>query len=224
MSEVLSTMNGSYKNAALGMKQLFTSEILQIISVVFLFIAAVLTTVGAVGSADFSSEEAVFSGILIAAMIFGLIWTMILLISFILEVVGLGRAGRDHVYFKYAFGLVFVGILLAIGTAVFGSNPVVSGILATATECVDVFLMIFVVHGCISLLNAKGNLEMVVSGYSVINLMVLVNMISVISRIMPIFIASDATDLVFFGLYALLSLISGIMYIVFLKKASRALA
>ena len=218
-------MNGNgYQNASLGMRHLFTSEILEIISVVLLFIAAVLTIVGIAGSASYATDTAVFSGILIGAMIVGLLWTMFLLISFILKLVGLGRAGKDHIFFKYAFALVFVGIMLAIGTVIFGRNPVVSGIIATICECVDVFLMILVVNGCIILLNEKGNLEMVVSGYTVVNLMILVNMISVISRLLPVFIESNAADLVFYGFYALLSIVSGIMYIVFLKRASKALA
>lgn len=219
-------MNGnSYQNASIGMRHLFTSEILQIISAIFLFITAVLGITGGVGKAFVSPEESVFSGLLIAALIFGLLWTILMLVSFILKIVGLAKAGKDHIYFKYAFGLVFVGMLLTIGTAVFGTNPVVSGILGTIAEIVDVVIMILVVYGCIVLLNEKGNLEMVMSGYSVVNLMVLVNMISVISRILPVFFVSNNTlDIVFYGFYGLLSIISGIMYIVFLKRASKALA
>lgn len=218
-------MNGnSYQNASMGMRHLFTSEILQIISAILLFITAVLGITGGVGKAFVSSEEPVFSGLLIAALVFGLLWTIFSLVSLILKIVGLAKAGKDHIYFKYAFGLVFVGMLLTVGTAVFGRNPVVSGILGTAAECVEVIMMIMVVYGCISLLNEKGNLAMVISGYSVVNLMVLVNMISVISRILPVFIVSNTLDIVFYGFYTLLSIVSGIMYIVFLKRASKALA
>jgi len=218
-------MNGnSYQNASMGMRHLFTSEILQIISAILLFITAVLGITGGVGKAFVSSEEPVFSGLLIAALVFGLLWTILSLVSLILKIVGLAKAGKDHIYFKYAFGLVFVGMLLTIGTAVFGRNPVVSGILGTAAECVEVIMMIMVVYGCISLLNEKGNLAMVISGYSVVNLMVLVNMISVISRILPVFIVSNSLDIVFYGFYTLLSIVSGIMYIVFLKRVSKALA
>ncbi len=218
-------MNGnSYQNASIGMRHLFTSEILQIVSAILLFITAVLGITGGAGKAFVSSEEPVFSGLLIAALVFGLLWTILMLISLILKIVGLAKAGKDHIYFKYAFGLVFVGMLLTIGTAIFAGNPVVSGILGTAVECVDVVMMILVVYGCIALLNEKGNLEMVVNGYSVVNLMVLVNLISVISRILPVFFVSNTLDIVFYGFYVLLSIVSGIMYIVFLKKASKALA
>lgn len=218
-------MNGnSYQNASLGMNFLFSSEILQIISPILLFITAVLAIAGGAGKVIVSAEAAAYTGLLIAALVFGLLWTIISLVSLILKIVGLSKAGKDHAYFRYAFGLVFVGMMLTIGTAVFALSPVVSGILGTAAECVDVVIMILVVYGCIALLNLKGNLEMVVSGYSVVNLMILVNMISVVSRILPVFLVSDTLDLVFYGFYVLLSIVCGVMFIIFLKRASKALA
>lgn len=111
-----------------------------------------------------------------------------------MKIVGLNKAGHDHVYFKYAFGLVFVGILLSIGTIIFGMNALVSDLFGTAVECVDVIIMI------------------------------LVNILSVVARIMPAFFIVTTFDVVFYGFYAVLSIVSGIMYLVFIKRASKALA
>lgn len=78
----------SYRDASTGMRHLFTAEILNIISVVFLFITAVLamTSLGVSLSMGGSVQEVTFvSGIRTIAIIFGVIWITFVLISFIIE-------------------------------------------------------------------------------------------------------------------------------------------
>ena len=221
--------NNSYSNAASGIRKVFTSEILDIINVIPIFIAVVLTAAaaaaGVLSLSGNTEADGIFTGVLIGALVAFIIFIVLAIISFILKLVGLSKAGKDHVYFKYAFGLVFIGILLVIGSSIFTAYPVVSSLMSTGKEVVDVIIMIFTVYGCMQLLAEKGNESMVYSGFTVVNVMIFVNILSVIARLIPSFmVVGSIIGTIFMGFYAALTIVSGLMYLVFLNKSAKALA
>ena len=96
-----------FPNALEGVKKIYKAEVIGLIGALFGFVAAILALAGVSAGEDGLGLVAV-GGILIIAM------AVLLVISFIMNLVGLNKAKPDEENFKNALTMVIIGIIAGI--------------------------------------------------------------------------------------------------------------
>ena len=97
-----------FPNALEGVKKIYKAEIIALFGAIVGFVAAVL---GLVGAQSGSVGGLAGAGILIIAM------SVLFIIAFIMNIVGLNKARPDEENFKNALYMVFAGIVLSSWSA-----------------------------------------------------------------------------------------------------------
>ena len=105
-----------YPNAYAGIKKIFVSQILEIISVIFFLIGMIAVIAGAVsltGETEVAAAGLVTAGVGVILAIAG---SIIAIIALILNLIGLNKAKNDEKNFQYAFWFVIIGLAATIIT------------------------------------------------------------------------------------------------------------
>ena len=120
--------NMKFPNAYNGVKKIFTAEILSLIGTISLIIAAILVlATGAMvetGAADAAVNETM--GMAAGFAIFGLVGSILMLVAFIMNLVGILSARKDEGLFNTALAFTIIGIVAAVLTSLFSKNELFS--------------------------------------------------------------------------------------------------
>lgn len=206
-----------FPNAAKGIKLIFTAEILALI-------ASIAATVGggimaAMGSAN--SQGAETTAVIIGGV--ALVAGVLVLIAFIMNLVGLNAARKDDQFFKMAFILTLVGIVIAIAQSIFANNTTVTSLLDTFTSVCEMFITIYVCKGIMSLAEQLGKKSMVERGSKVIKMVVAVWIISIVAGFIGSIFSNNDNMLAVAGILILVAgIVSIIAYFIYLGYLSRA--
>ena len=127
-----------YKQAYRGVKKLFISEILNLISAVFALVSSLIFVFTAkMSESDAAIPEAIALVLLFASL-------LIAVISLIWKIIGLSNAKRNESLFKTAFGFAIVGIVCNV-VLLFSSGMFenfVSGIEEAATLLTTIYTVL----------------------------------------------------------------------------------
>lgn len=217
----------SYENARNGIGKVFTSQILAIIAAVCTLIAGIMAAL-LIGSASAESVGgAVASGI--GATVFSIGSYILILIAFILELVGLNKAGKDSEQLKKAFTITIVSIIvefvIAIITSLVGGAAWFKQIGDIIATILTLLVTYNVLYGCAGLkpeLSDKAN--SVWKMYMIVMILSLV--LAVLGAILGIVGVSTASAIITMVLVIvdfILDIVSYFMYLGFLKKAKDTL-
>lgn len=230
-----------FPNAFKGVSKMFAAEILKLIATgltVATGVVGVASSFGVIKSAADGvqiTEELVANNInvggVVTALLLGLGSMILYIIAYIMNLVGLGQAGRDEENFRNAFGVSIAVLIISVATAILtalslGGN-VPENIASTARTVCEIIVMVLVVSGIMNLADSLRDDRMVSIGRKVSVLI----MIFVIAAAVATFIS------IFFGrmewaqhVEGILDIISGIalfvgyiVYIVYLGKAKKML-
>ncbi len=102
----------SYENARNGIGKVFTAEVLNIIVAVCTLITGIFLVLAIGAASAESTGGAIASGI--GGVLFSVAAGVIGIIAFILQLVGLNKAGQDSEQIKKAFTITIVGLIVAI--------------------------------------------------------------------------------------------------------------
>ncbi len=187
-------MKMSYENAKKGIGQIFTAEILQLLSAIFAIIGTIITITGIaaiIGGAATGTDVAMGGGL--AGSIVGIIMTVIgaifALIGFILYIVGVGTAGKDEENFKKAFMFLILGLICSIIGAFTGAVPVLAGILKIASAVFSLASAIFVINGIIVLAGKVGNAKVEKKGQTTLKLVIVILVLSIVAHVIAMITA-----------------------------------
>lgn len=222
-----------FPNAYAGVKKIFTSEILHLISVLLMMVAAIAAVFGGAGliaagdSAAMTDAEAaaVLGGgfLSILAISAG---AVIAIIAFILQIVGIGNAMKDEPYFKTAFIFVFVGIACTIVYSCFNAltpdNLFLINLFRALAQIANLVVFIYVVGGIQRLASKLGNADVESKGSTIFTLLIIIYLIAFVASIVSMFAPTVASILAICVL--VLDLISYIIFLIYLSKAKNMLA
>ena len=143
-----------FPKAYAGVKKIFTSEILSLISTILLVIVA------AVAAVDESGElPSGKNGAIAVVAIVGLIALVLGLIATILQLVGLHSASKNEGAFKTAFFFALIMLIItAVGGAVATKNE--NSIISDLPSLLNIFVFIFTVSGISNLARKLGREDM----------------------------------------------------------------
>ena len=217
----------SYENARNGIGKVFTSQILAIIAAVCTLIAGIMAAllIGSVSAESVGGAAA--SGI--GATVFSIGSYVLILIAFILELVGLNKAGKDSEQLKKAFTITIVSIVvelvIAIVTNLTGEVAWINQIGDIVATILTLLVTYNVLYGCAGLkpeLSDKAN--KVWKMYMIV--MILSIVLAVLGAILSIVGVSTASAVIAIVLIIvdfIFDIVSYFMYLGFLKTAKDTL-
>lgn len=226
----------SFTNAAKGVKKIFTAEVLKLIANICLIIAAVIGLVGLVmtleADADFSSVESLLSdipaasiGAFLGAIGMALIYGILSVIAFILNLIGYINARHDDDNFTTALVFLIAGIVFYFASFFVLANGL-SSILYSLGTLSDTLAKIFVIAGCMKIATRLDRADINKKGSNVLKLIITIEAITFVITFISTFLRGTATAI--FGSVLMLasfvlSFVMFIMYISFLSKTKKML-
>jgi len=217
----------SYENARNGIGKVFTSQILAIIAAVCTLIAGIMAAlmIGAASAESVGGLAA--SGI--GATLFSIGSYVLILIAFILELVGLNKAGKDSEQLKKAFTITIVSLVvefvIALITSFTGGAAWIKQLGDIIATVLTLLVTYNVLYGCASLkpeLSDKAN--KVWKMYLIVMILSLVlAVLGVILSAVGVSTASAVITMVLIIVDFIFDIVSYFMYLGFLKTAKDTL-
>ena len=176
----------TFPNAQKGVSKLFTSEILGIVAAVMMIIALILG-VGSLSSAATAQTESALDGAVaggLGTLALTSIASILFVVAYILQIVGLGQSAKDDDGMKTAFycaiGLLIVNI---VASCLQGFNPTVSSILQILTTVLSLLVTIYTILGITRMAEKLNDTEVANSGAFLIKLITVVIVLQLICSI-----------------------------------------
>ena len=209
-----------FPNAYEGIKKVFTSQILSLISSACLFVAAIV----ALGAGLTGSVAGVAGGGLL-----GLAGLVLSILALIFNLIGLYRASADEQQFKTAFTLSLVSLIagIVLGIISFFAGDLVTVISSIVSQILGILIIRYVFEGISSLAMKLGRSEIAESGGKLLIFLYVVYIVSIVLYIIQVFSLSPAmaaTASIMSLLANIASIVGYILYLVHLSKAKDMLS
>lgn len=223
-----------FPNAYQGVKKVFSSEILDIIAAVCIFIAGIAAVVAAAGTQaeDFGVAALAAGGGLLVAVIFLMASVVLTIISEILKLVGLKKAGADETKFNSAFIMAIFVLIITVVSAILstinGGRNIFDDLATGIAGILNIAMMIYVSQGITSLAEQLGNEKIAGTGRTVVTLYSVILLIGILVRTASGFMILDPNLAFASGILmiisAILSAVAYVIYVIFLGRAKKMLS
>ena len=208
-----------YPNAFAGVKKLYISEVLALITLICGLITAIagLSTAGVI---EAQGETAANAGLAITGGL-AIVTAVLSLVCFILNLVGLRQAGKDEPIFQYALYASLLGIVVSVAAG-FLPEGVVKELLSVVNEIMLLLVPLLSIAGIMSLAKQSMNADMEKRGNSLIQLITVSIIVAGVADIVYRFFVNGAIVL---GIVAIVvDLIATLIYLGYLNRARKMLA
>ena len=203
-----------FPNALEGVKKIYKAEIIGLIGVIIGLVASILTLAG-VGAGEGGLGLAAVGGILLIAM------AVLLVISFIMNIVGLNKAKPDEENFKYALYMVLIGIILSIVVGATKEGTLIHTLGESISKICNLLVNYLVATALMNLAEKLGDTAVAQKAKSVRTLLTIVWVIALVLQVLGDAFTSKA-GIIAFVLTLIASIIEIIAYIVYLSLLSKA--
>ena len=198
----------SFPNALKGIKKMFTSELLALISTICMGVTGAMLT-----KPDAPA----------AAVIVGLAASIVMIISFVLEFVGLANASKDDPFFKKGFIATIAGIALSALSSSFSENTFLASLFSTLSSIASLLVTLLVVRGIMNIAEKIGDENMINRGKNIFKMVAALYIIAIVIELIQTFVGKNQTMTTIAGVLAIAAaVISIIQYIVYLKYLNAA--
>ena len=213
----------NYPNAYAGVKKIRTAEILSIIVALCVGVAGGFAA--AASKADAGSDA--YTGLMLAAAAPLAAAGVLSIISFILNLVGLNKAGKDESAFKTGFLFAVLGIVASVLASAFSKNALLNSIASSVGKVLEMMIMLMVIQGIRNLASLIGDREVYQKGKNLLSIICIMYIIILVVTVASgIFGKNDTTTMI----YGILSMVAAVLsivvlftYLSYLKKAVRML-
>lgn len=212
-----------FPNALSGVKKIFLAELLAMIGTVLMFVALIMGVI-----VGLKQDLVGLGGATIVAIIAG----VLLVISYILNIVGVSKASKDEPAFKTAIYVIVFGIVYSIITTTFSSVVEKSGLQEFSSliqDLINLVTMLFIVTGIRNLAEKLGDRAMNAKGERIMKIAYVMEIIIFVTRAVSMFAFSNndvvGTAVVIAAVVAaILNIVIYILYLLYLGKAKKMLA
>lgn len=146
----------NYSNARNGVKKIFVSELIALAASVILLVFSVIGWAG--------SQDSQLSETLVASDIMLLVGLGIYIFAYILQIIGIVKAGKDEPAFKVSLYAILALLAATILEGVFYKNQVVAFIFEIAQGVAEFFLVHYIIHGIMHISEHLEKPEMIKKG------------------------------------------------------------
>ena len=151
-----------FENARKGLGKVYKAEILTIIAGIIGVIAAIVMFV--MGKA-IKTEAASVNTADIVSLISMLVAVVIAIVSFFLNLFGIIAASKDDEGFKNALITLVIGIIASlVGSVLSSKHPDIASYFESLSDVAELFVMYYVIAGCVSIANKKNNEKLAATG------------------------------------------------------------
>ena len=195
-----------------GVKKLFASEILNIISTLLSFVTSIIIII-------FSkkiSNPNYLPFVVIPMMAVGLT----ALIAFIMQLVGLNQARKDDLYFRTAFIFVFVGVAASIVSFLTGGT--FGNIFESISAVASLIVSVYTILGIYDFADEMGNTNVMLHGKIALFVGATSFAVSVIFHIIPVFI--PRIEYIFDLFSSVLEFAAYFVFLIYLGRAKNMLS
>ena len=216
----------SYENAKKGIGQIFTAEILALLSAIFIIIGTIISVIGTAtliaGGID-GAEAAMGAGVAggVVGIIVSFVGAIFSLIGFILYIVGVGNAAKDEDNFKKAMLFLVLALVCSIVSAFTTAIPVLAIILKVLGSLFELISTIMVIGGICTLANKLGKSEVEQKGQFVLKLIVVIILLSIVFNLIGL-IPTIATGVIAGILSIIAAVLSIVRYFAYLALLAQA--
>ena len=217
----------TFPNANAGVKKIFTSEILSIISTAALLLAALIgvLSLGAAGAASAANSDAAATSALAGfgiTAIFGIVGAIIAVIAYILLIVGVSKAMKDEPSFKMSLIFIIVAAACTIIASLVGESTVIGSIIKILGNAANLGVTVFIIQGISNLAAKLNNDAVVAKAQKILIMIVCIYAIIIIANIVALFSAAIAGIITLIAMIA--SLVQYIIFLTLLANAKKMLA
>lgn len=220
-----------FPNAATGVKRIFTAQILQLIGTICMVIGCIILISGGVTAVLSKGSD---SGLVAAlsqaagASIFLVAYSILAIIAFIMQLVGIINAKKDEDSFKSALICTIIGIIAPIVGGLFVRvSPVVSSLCISFGNLMGLFVTIFIISGIIKLADQLNRGDVSTKGSNILKIIIVIAAISLILSIVSSFMLTNTailvTAMILLAISMILSLVQYIMFLTLLSQGKKML-
>lgn len=215
-----------YENAKNGIGKIFTSQILAILAAICALVAAIFAVVAANAVSE-SLTGGAYSGS-IGLAIFTLASVILLVIGYILEMVGLSKAGKDEELFKKAFTVAIIGLVVSIVLGVLSSLTTFRWMIDISEIC-NFFISLIIVHHvlfgvaniCPSISDRAVKVWKIYMAIIIVD--IIANIVSIIMALLGLYVGSAILLLAFSIFDAIMQIVAYVMFLSFLATARKTI-
>lgn len=212
-----------FPNAYDGISKIFLAELLAIVAAICTVIGAILVLSGV--GAESVGSEALGGGLAIGGGIFVLATAVLMVISFILNILGVSHASKDEEGFKSALIAIIVGIVAVVVSAIFSKNVTLATICSIVSKICEILVFWFCISGIINLAEKLRDNNVRNKAESLIKLIVGMYAIGIVLAIINAFVTfAPFIENVINVAAAVCSIIAYFMYLSLLSSAKKMLA
>lgn len=205
-----------FPNALEGVKKIYKAEIIALIGGIVGFVAAILALVGAKSG---SVGGLAGGGFLIIAA------SVLFIIAFIMNIVGLNKAKPDEENFKNALYMVLVGIVLSIVVGATKEGTLIHTLGESLSNICNLLVNYLVATALLNLANRLGDAAVAQKAKTVRTLLTVVWIITLVLQVIGNTFTAKAGTIAFILVLiaSVIEIIAYIIYLVLLGKARRML-
>ena len=205
-----------FPNALEGVKKIYKAEIIALIGGIVGFVAAILALVGAKSG---SVGGLAGGGFLIIAA------SVLFIIAFIMNIVGLNKAKPDEENFKNALNMVLVGIVLSIVVGATKEGTLIHTLGDSLSNICNLLVNYLVATALLNLANRLGDAAVAQKAKTVRTLLTVVWIIALVLQVIGNTFTAKAGTISFILVLiaSVIEIIAYIIYLVLLGKARRML-
>ena len=193
----------TYPNAAQGLHKVFLAQILLVIGVVLVLIS-------------FSSL-----GLLV---VMGMVAAILVVVSGILNLVGLYQARQDDQGYANAFSLSIAILVINVLSNLVGSETFLGSLLSLAASVLNLAVLYLVCATTSLLLGSLGREELARKGHTAWMVNLVCTIVSVACGLLAFIPLLNLLAMPVLWITMIVSLVGSVMYLIFLYQASKALA
>ena len=220
-----------FPNAAKGVKNIFTAQILQLIGTICGVIGCIiLISSGVTAVLTKGSDAGLIAALsqVAGASIFVIAYSILALIAFIMQIVGIVNAKKDEESFKSALICLIIGVVVPIIGALFARiSPVISSLCISVSNLMGIFVTIFIISGIIKLADQLNRGDVSTKGSNILKMIIVIAGVSLILSIVSSFMLANVailvTAVILFVISMILTLVQYIMFLTLLSQAKKML-
>ena len=220
-----------FPNAAKGVKNIFTAQILMLIGAICEIIGFIILVGGLMAADATKGSNAGVAALLggsMGSMLLLAAYSILSLIAFIMQIVGIVNAKKDEESFKSALICLIIGIVATIiGGLFMRLSRVVFALFMSVGSLMGAFVIIFIISGCIKLADQLNRGDVSTKGSNILKMIVVIAGLSVILSIISSFMMANVaimvTAMILAVVSVVLSIVQYIMFLTFLSQSKKML-
>ena len=217
-----------FPHAAKGIRRIYAAEVLMLLAAGLMILAL---TFGVANGMKFGTSEAQIAeaaNVPMAFTVLALISSLLLLVAFVMNLIGVIDASKDDQGFKNAPWTTLVGIALSLAASVFSSTfatgSTASNWMNLVSSAISLATTFFILSGIISLAEKLGDASTSGTAEKAQKLLIITYVVSMVLELLVILLKSPTLMIIVTILVYVVDIITYIIYLRALIKAKFMLA